>query len=291
MKRLTFAMLILMLAGSAMAANVTITLTPLADNNGWASVNYTADANVRAFALVIEATGATIADVNHYFEGECDATNKGYGIFLDQTNGIDINDAGGVDDWGSPVADACSPGAAGTGIGTNKVIIGMGALYEDGNEPPLSGKLCDIKISSTYHVNCASVDVTAESTYRGGVVLEDGNSVDPNVTAATDVCVWNCSDGNYTYFALRSRCDNTDSSGVGSPDGYIAGDDLSTILYFFGWKTGPDAGNSCDDVPTYEALCIRCDNTDSSGVGPPDGYIGGDDLSTILYFFGNYSCN
>jgi hypothetical protein len=289
MKRLIFAMLVLMLAGSAMAANVTITLTPHADNNGWASINYTADANVRAFALVIEATGANIVDVNHYFEGECDASNKGYGIFLDRINGIDINDAGGVDDWGSPVADVCSPGAAGTGIGTNKVIIGMGALYEDGNQPPLSGKLCDIKISSTYHARCATVDVSDEDTYRGGVVLEDGNSVDPNVAGATDVCVWNCSDGTYTYFGLRSRTDSTDS-GFGNPDGLVGGDDLSALLYFYGFKTAPDAGNSCDDMPTYEAMCIRCDSTDS-GFGGPDGVIGGDDLTALLYFYGNYCCN
>jgi hypothetical protein len=283
MKKIIFASLVLMLAGTVTAANVSITVTPSPDHNGWARIDYTADANVRAFALDIVVTGATIVDVNHYFTGECTSSAKGFGIFLDPTNGIDINDAGVVQDWGSPVADACSPGAAGTGIGTNEVIIGMGALYEDGNEPPLSGKLCSIKISSTYHLPCAKMSITAEDTYRGGVVLEDTNSVTPDVSGATDVCIWSgCTvDG---WFALRSRCDNTNSS-FGNQDGLTDGSDLTALLYFWG-----NDMDDCNAAGGFKDLCWRCDNTNSS-FGLPDGLIDGSDLTALLYFWGQYSCN
>jgi hypothetical protein len=283
MKKSIFALLVLMLAGTVTAANVAITVTPLADNNGWASISYTADANVRAFALDVQVTGANIVDVNHYHKGESKASSKGFGIFLGD-NGVDINDAGGVDGWGSPVAASSEPGAAGTGIGTNKVIIGMGALYEDGNQPPLSGKLCDIKISSTYHTPCAKVSVTAEDTYRVGVVLEDTNSVTPDVNGATNVCLFNCSDGTYGFFDLRSRCDNTNPS-FGDRDGKTDGSDLTALLYF--WDCNM---TDCNGKGGFKDLCWRCDNTNPS-FGGPDGKIDGSDLTALLYFWAQYSCN
>lgn len=283
MKKSIFALLVLMLVGTVTAANVSITVTPLADNNGWASISYTADANVRSFALDVVVTGANIVDVNHYFVGECTATDKGFGIFLGD-NGADINDAGGVDDWGSPVAASTESGASGTGIGTNEVIIGMGALYEDGNQPPLSGKLCDFKISSTYHTACAKVSVTAEDTYRVGVVLEDTNSVSPDVSGATDVCLWNCSDGTYGFFDLRSRSDATNPS-FGDRDGKIDGSDLTALLYF--WDSNM---TDCNAAGGFKDLCYRVDSTNAS-FGGPDGKIDGSDLTALLYFWDSYACN
>ena len=183
MKKTIFALLILMLAGPVMAANVVITVVD--DGNGIASINYTSDVNVRAFALNVEVTaGVNIVDVNGYFEGDCNATNKGFGIFLDQINGIDVDDEGVVDEWGSPLADACAPGPAGHGINTSKVVIGMGALYEDGNEPNHFGTLCKFRVESS-----CNASITAEATYRGGVVLETGSGTDPNVTGATNVAI------------------------------------------------------------------------------------------------------
>jgi hypothetical protein len=184
MKKSIFVLLVLMIAGQVMAENVVITVVD--DGNGIASLNYTSDVNVRAFALLVDVNGASanINDVNQYFEGDCNATKKGFGIFMDTINGIDINDAGVVQDWGSPIADSCSPGAAGTGIGTDKVVLGMGALYEDGNQPSLSGTLCKIQVTA----NC-TICVFEEETYRGGVVLEDGNGTDANLTGACGVSI------------------------------------------------------------------------------------------------------
>jgi len=141
MKKSILAILILLLAGPVMASTVAITITPLGtDSNGWARINYTADANVRGFGLKIAASAmyyspnVKIIDVNHYKVGESTSSSKGYGIFFGPS-GIDVNSRGGVEHWGIPVYDSNIGDAAGTGIGKNTVILGMGALYEDGKQP------------------------------------------------------------------------------------------------------------------------------------------------------------
>jgi len=195
MKKTILAILILLLAGPAMASTVAISITPYGnvdgDCNGWAKLSYTADANVRAFALKITATrdsvtgnAAKISDIKNYFTGESTSSSKGYGIFFGE-NGIDVNSSGGVDSYGNPVYDANLPGAAGTGIGTNTVILGMGSLYQDGNQPPRNGKLCDLRVNKT-----CKLSATAETTYSGGVVMEDGTSPTLTLTAATNVVIY-----------------------------------------------------------------------------------------------------
>jgi len=222
MKKTIFAVLVLILAGPVMAANVVITVVD--DGNGMASINYTSDVNVRAFALNVEVTaGVNIVDVNQYFEGDCNATSKGFGIFLDQINGIDINDAGVVQEWGSPVADACSPGATGSGFGTNKVVLGMGALYEDGHQPAFSGTLCKFRVEGM-----CTVSVTEEETYRGGVVLEDGNGTDPDLTGATNIPLFECyGKADYAQWvkAGRPACWCNEFQCKGDADGLFEGKD------------------------------------------------------------------
>ena len=277
MKKIIFVLLVLVLAAPVMAAdpNVTLTVSPM-DTNGWAHVNYVADANVRAFALKIEITdvGAVgnpnIVDVNHWFAtGECDGTNKGFGIFLDQINGVDINDAGVVQDLGSPVADAGAPGAAGSGIGTKKVIIGMGALYEDGNQPALSGKLCDFQVGPA--PCCVKVTVTAESTYRGGVVLEDGNSPNLILTNATSVDLINATTFD-TYCSQADIC----NSAYGNPDCKVTIEDFYWVLGYYGYTCGVDP------------YCLRADIC-GTDYGAPDGLVTIEDFYWVLGYYG-YTC-
>ena len=223
MKKTFFALLVLMLAGQVMAANVVITVVD--DGNGIASLKYNSDVKVRAFALLVDVNGANIVDVNQYFEGDCNTTSKGFGIFLDTINGVDINDAGVVQEWGSPVADDNSPGAAGTGIGTDKVVLGMGALYEDGNEPALSGTLCKFRVDGM-----CSVCVTEEETYRGGVVLEDGNGTTPNLTGACGIWLSECFPSGHDDYAIwlqagRPACWCNEFQCKGDADGLFGGKD------------------------------------------------------------------
>lgn len=224
MKKTIFVLLVLLLAGPVMAANVVITVVD--EGNGIASLKYTSDANVRAFALLVDVNGANIVDVNQYFEGDCNATSKGFGIFMDTLNGIDINDAGVVQEWGSPVADACALGPAGHGIGTDKVVLGMGALYEDGNQPSRTNvTLCKFKVDGM-----CSVCVTEEETYRGGVVLEDGNGTSPNLTGACGIWLNECLPSGHDDYGQwaqvgRPPCWCSEFQCKGDADGLFDGKD------------------------------------------------------------------
>ncbi|KKN64386.1 hypothetical protein LCGC14_0492450, partial [marine sediment metagenome] len=109
-----------------------------------------------------------------------------FGIFLDKINGITINqNTGVVLGWGSPVAHPCAPGAQNHSSG---VTIEMGALYEDGNQPPLSGLLCKVKVSESctlsISVNGVRCGKTADDQ-AAGVVMKDSTPVVPNLTNAT----------------------------------------------------------------------------------------------------------
>lgn len=178
MRRMILVLTVLAFAVPSMAG-VTITLTNEGIQGteptqyGQVRVDYTATADVSAFALEVELTaGATVNDVTDYFVGECNSTHKGYGIFLDKINGIQITSEGDVLNYGSPIAHPSAPDAAGTGKGTSKVILEMGALYEDGNKPPLGGTLCRILYDS-----CNECDLTvATNATRGGVVLANATA-------------------------------------------------------------------------------------------------------------------
>lgn len=152
------------------AATATLEVNDIGD--GWASIRYSAiDANVSAFGLRVTAdSGAIFTDINDYNVGECTASVQGYGIF---PGTIDINEDGTVDDNGLPYAPNTAPGANDTGLNTNALVLEMGALYVEGNEPDASGTLIKVKVDG----DC-NVCVEGESI-RGNVVLTDGTSVDP----------------------------------------------------------------------------------------------------------------
>ena len=232
MKKTFFALLVLTLASSLMAANVVITAVD--EGSGVVSIKYTSDVNVSAFALDVNVTGGNITAVNNYHTGESTSSSKGYGIFMG-VNGVDINDAGVVQDWGSPIAAATEPCASGTGIGTNRVILGLGALYEDGNQPALSGTLCKVVVDGG-----SQLCVTEEDTCRGGVVLEDGNGTDANLTNA---CVsFECfpsDDPDYSNWlkAGSPQCWCNEFQCKGDTDGIFEGKDKDGKRQ---WVTGAD---------------------------------------------------
>ncbi|MFC1676440.1 hypothetical protein ACFL3G_05190 [Planctomycetota bacterium] len=65
-----------------MAETVSITATDLGGGLVEISYEITGGSNrVRAFALDINVSDGNIIDVNNYFVGECNATERGYGIF------------------------------------------------------------------------------------------------------------------------------------------------------------------------------------------------------------------
>ncbi|MBN2020120.1 MAG: hypothetical protein JW749_07840 [Sedimentisphaerales bacterium] len=149
-------------------------------------VNYTCDAEeVRAFALEVSVdNGFVISAVSDYKRGESTQASPGYGIFPGSfRTELDPGDVNWVEPNYGPVASTSDPDAAGTGIGTNKVILEMGSLYVgEANKPASSGTLCRLTIDPCVACTPASCTVTfAVNALRGGVVLYDGSSVTPTV--------------------------------------------------------------------------------------------------------------
>lgn len=178
--------LVLALAASAFGATVYITIVD--EGDCWARIDYNSpDADVSAFGLDITVTGANIVDINEAYifrYGACDGTNKGYGIFPGSFRDhiVDPCNPNWNDANYTPIADSADKGALG-GLGTAGVTIEMGALYEDGNEPPRAGTLCGFKVSQ----NC-TMSVTGNAT-RANVVLVDANQAVLDVSAANDAPV------------------------------------------------------------------------------------------------------
>ena len=173
MKKMFLILAMLIFASQAMAGTVTLTLSQ--DTNDCAAniveVYYSSANDISGFGLVITAdtNGAVITSVDGYHEGDSSTANgKGFGIFPESfSTYLDAADPNWNEPNYTPVAPNTAPGAAGTGIGTDTVILEMGALYEDTNEPNKVGLLCTF----TVDVNCL-VSITADST-RGNIVLAD----------------------------------------------------------------------------------------------------------------------
>ena len=182
MRRMFLVLIVLAFAMPAMAA---VLITATDEGGGIVRIDYITDANVSAFALEISFdSNATIVDVNNYHLGESTTSSKGYGIFLDKINGIKINNQGQVTSDGNPIAHKNAPDANGTGLGTGKVILEMGALYEEGNQPALSGTLCKIRyelLSFWFETPPTTTMTIVGNATRGNIVLENASAAAHNL--------------------------------------------------------------------------------------------------------------
>jgi len=156
---------------SAPLASATVVVTCTDLGGGVAEFSYDASDEpvlVRAFNLDITLNnGATIESIFDYKVGLSTAADPGYGIFPGK---IVI---GGPIDWGTPIASGGYPGTL-PGLGTYGITIEMGSLYSGlDNAPLVSGTLFKITIDWN---NASAVDVDiAINTFRGGIVMEDGD--------------------------------------------------------------------------------------------------------------------
>lgn len=176
MKKIAFVLAVLLLATPTWAAN--ISAEQVGDTNEVEILYDFSDANLpRAFGLDITVTDGNIIACTAEMVGECDADDKGYGIF---PGTIVIDDDGNVTDDGTPAAPA---GAIGTppdnwGIGTAGITVEMGSLYEDTNAPASVGVLCTIVVTENCTVNIAgNAARCGEGSEALGVVMEDPTEV------------------------------------------------------------------------------------------------------------------
>jgi hypothetical protein len=171
MKKMLFALLVLLLAAPAWATTVDITCAQVADTNQ-VEVSYSTDGTlVRAVGIDITVNDGNIVACVPAMVGECTASVKGLGIFP----GTIMIDAGGVvTDYGSPVAPQSDlPGDTLGGLGTGGITIEQGSLYVDGNAPPTSGLLCTLTVEKS----CTMTMAANVSRAGNGVVLEDPDEV------------------------------------------------------------------------------------------------------------------
>ncbi len=248
----------LFITAQAYAGTVAIVVNDIGD--GWASIRYSADANVSAFGLKVTAdSDANFIDINDYNVGECTAAVQGYGIF---PGTIDINATTGLVDFnGTPVAPDTAPGAAGTGLGTGTLILEMGALYVEGNEPALSGTLISVKVDGDCNVCVEGEPI------RGNVVLTD--ATEATWSPAAPIC---------TSISLAYDCGDCPLDITGwefIPDGYVGPEDLTYLLglingcsYQYCAVGGLTDAEQCLDVTGWEFI--------------PDGYVGPEDLTYLL---------
>jgi len=178
MKKIAFVLAVLLFAAPAWAAN--ISAVQVAPGSPEVEIRYDfSDANLpRAFGLDITVTDGNIIACTAEMVGECNADDRGYGIF---PGTIQIDDDGNVTDDGTPVAPA---GAIGTpdpnnwGIGTAGITVEMGSLYEDTNAPTSIGVLCTIVVTENCTVNIAgNAARCGENPTALGVVMEDPEEV------------------------------------------------------------------------------------------------------------------
>jgi hypothetical protein len=174
MKKLILVLAIALMACPAMALNVFLEQVDMDTLAVKYSGNGTTDATrMRAVALTITApAGVTLTlDAGSYQQGESTAATSKYGIYPARIN-IDSS-TGVVNSYGSPLADATDPGA-GTGDGTNSVVLEFGSLYfADTNAPGAAGTLCTFTVGGVS--GSATIAALDEDTYRGGLVLENGD--------------------------------------------------------------------------------------------------------------------
>jgi len=240
----------------------TVTLSVDDEGGGWAAIRYSADANVSAFGLKVTAdSGAIFTDINDYNVGECTASVQGYGIF---PGTIDINeDTGVVEADGTPIAPSWDPcdHVGPTGLNTNTLILEMGALYVEGNEPAQSGTLITVQVDGGCNV-CVDGE-----PIRGNVVLTDGTALDPD-----EACAYIQVD--CFYVGLVDKCGHTVTQA--DVDLWVAKGEPISWCYDCHCKgdTDDSCGIDSDDVMAFLAgwssYDPACDTDYSGGIDSDD---------------------
>jgi len=284
MRKISLILAVLLLAAPAWAA---VTITATDEGAGVVAINYVSDANVSAFALDITVDAGVISAISDYHVGESTSDAKGYGIFPGTIEIID----GDVNDYGTPDADPNDHPDTQPGLDSNGITIEMGALYEDGNQPPLSGLLCKVTVTE----NCELC--IAGNTTRGSVVLEDANEAATNLPVCISVTL-DCfpSDhpdydewvavGKPDCWCYPRQCHgDADGGKEGSPKAgywYVGAPDLSIFVTAYLVKE-PPKGPGIASIPN--GIC--CDFAHDQEGSPKAGYwrVGATDLSRFVAYY------
>jgi hypothetical protein len=292
MKKTILMLAVLVLAVPALAGNVTITAVD--EGSNVVRIGYVADANVSAFGLDVTVDAGVISAISDYNIGECTASVKGFGIFMGT---IVIDELGIVTDDGTPVAPNDAPGALG-GLGTSGITLEMGALYEDGNNPALTGTLCRVTVSE----NC-NLTVAGNAT-RGNVVMED--TTQANLTGVTipvgaapecfpsghpDYDEWKNVVGAPDCWCYTRQCHGDDDNYAEGKSGYWVSINDLTVLKDAWNKDFPTIEGQTSTVETGTGVFVDvewiCADFDHLPEGKFDYRVGIEDLTILKKYWQN----
>jgi hypothetical protein len=247
MKKIVFAVAILMLAAPAWAVDVSCVVGEGNDAN-LVTVQYDAssdDPKIRAFALDIELDGT-----GEFDDIQCLSPDFGYQIY---PGSISVDGSGNVDGWGNC---KCSGGYPGTLDDSNSMTVEMGSLYEAGTDPDpcATGDLVSFRVLGTGTVNVT----LAVNTIRGGVVDEDADTVSPGLSGCQvelepDECLgagdpgyarWSTTLGKPDCWCYRRQC-RGDIDGITTGPFAVAIPDLTLFKLAFNQVVVPQ----CDAAP------------------------------------------
>jgi len=219
----------------------------------------TAATRPRAFALDLTLNGTTGTFTSFvggsYKTGESTSSSRGYGIYPAT---IDINTAGGVVSYGSPLADPCDAGANGTGFGKKHIILEFGSLYVgEANAPATSGTLCALNFSQG---NATTATMVGENLFRAtnavtntGVVFEDGSMAVVNASLPLASAPAKATLVAPTPNGAINVCTNTDLS-------WSAGSGATSHNVYFGTANPPQSrGNQT--ATTYDTAAMANNTT------------------------------
>jgi hypothetical protein len=172
MKKIVLSMLVLMLAVPAMAAK-DVNFIAVDEGAGVVAIYYDANSPPgplpRAFALDVTVdSGHTLDSLSNL--------SLDYWVY---PGSIDINDAGEVNDVGTPVADPCDlPSDTQPGLGYSGITLEMGSLYVGGaNAPDPCALLIKVMVSAGGDCNLT----IAGNVGRGKAVLEGAAQAQTNL--------------------------------------------------------------------------------------------------------------
>jgi hypothetical protein len=282
MRKIVLALLVLLLTVPAMAT-VEVRCAQVSDTNQ-VIVTYDVDDgnNFRAFGIEISVdNGASISGI--------DVNDADYWVF---PGSIDINEAGGVNDVGSAIAEQDS----------NSFILEMGSLYKVGSDedhntvPPTSGSLCSFMVSSDCNV------AIANDAARGGVVMEDiDKTFAPGYVSLIGCQVTGCfPSGHADYQAwldagapscwcYTRQChgdvDNIADGGTKTGYWYVGNGELDLLIA--AWKIlEPNDGSAYPGGPgvasVTNGVCANFDHVTDGGTKTGYWQVGNSDLDILI---------
>jgi hypothetical protein len=240
MKKLILVLAIALIASPAMALNVYLEKQ---SGVNVVDVKYSdaSTANLpRAFALKLTITGGTFDTISGYKTGESTAAAPGFGIFPAR---IQISSTGTVSDYGTPLAAEGAVGTTDQTLPSSSIVLEFGSLYDGAANAPLTaGTLCSIAYTKGTATQITLVD---ETTYRGGIVLEDGTQLTANNTLTLPSDLGPATNGTPTpNVTTATGALNTDL-------GWTAGAGATSYDVYFGTVNPPAfVGNTT--ATTYE---------------------------------------